>query len=54
MKHRLLITIAAVLLAALHVNAQPNQNQEDWKEKMQRSIILCMCFMKGRTVWKTI
>ena len=35
MKHRLLITIAAVLLAALHVNAQPNQNQEDWKEKMQ-------------------
>ena len=35
MKHRLIITIAALLIAALHVNAQPNQKQEDWKEKMQ-------------------
>lgn len=35
MKHRLIITIAALLMAALHVNAQPNQKQEDWKEKMQ-------------------
>ena len=35
MKHRLNITIAVLLMAALNLNAQPNQQKEDWKEKLQ-------------------
>ena len=35
MKHRLIITIAVLLMAALNLNAQPNQQKEDWKEKLQ-------------------
>lgn len=35
MKHRLIITIAVLLMAALNLNAQPNHQKEDWKEKLQ-------------------
>lgn len=35
MKHRILLIIATILAMAVNAGAQPNPQQEDWKEKMQ-------------------